>query len=327
MTTSLKPIAILGAGSWGTALALYLARRGQVVRLWSHESSEIEALLANRENRQFLPGHRFPDEIQPTSNLRQAILGVDDILIAIPSAGFRQTLILLKPVLHEKVRILCATKGIDAEKDQFLHEVINEILGERYPASVLSGPTFAREVAAGLPAAALIAGRDHTTVMALQQRFNSPIFHIEISDDVIGVEAGGVIKNVIAIATGMIDGLQLGANARAALMTRGFAEMMQIGTHLGGRPETFIGLSGLGDLILTALDDQSRNRRLGLALGRGASILEAEKQIGQAIEGKRNAQLIVELASRRKLEAPLSSMILNILQGKAEVRDLIAWLF
>lgn len=319
----LKPITILGAGSWGTALALTLARRGQTVRLWSVEIPEVAAMLAERTNSKYLPGLPFPDTIQPTANLAEAVKGIDDVLIAVPSVGYRETLIMLKALIDPHTRITCATKGLDADTGQLLSEVTEEIFGKSRPFAVLSGPSFAREVGAGLPAAVVIASEDQQLVNDLIQRFNSPIFRTYPSQDVIGVEIGGVTKNVIAIATGISDGMELGANARCALITRGLAEIMRLGAALGGKQETFIGLSGMGDLILTCTDNQSRNRRLGLSIGKGKDIQEAEREIGQVVEGKRNAELVVMLAEKYNIEMPICEMVWQILQGKTTAKDAV----
>lgn len=319
--SQLKPITILGAGSWGTALALNLARKGQTVRIWSYEISEVAAMLAERTNSQFMPGFPFPDTIQPTANLAEAVKGIDDVLIAVPSIGFRDTLIMLKDLITPHIRITCATKGLDADTGQLLNEVVEEILGTDRLFAVLSGPSFAREVAAGLPAAVVIASRHPDFVNDLMERFNSPIFRVYPSDDVKGVEVGGVVKNVIAIATGIADGMELGANARCALITRGLAEMMRLGMKLGGKTDTFIGLSGMGDLILTCTDNQSRNRRLGLALGKGNDIQKAEREIGQIVEGKRNAEIVAQLSERVGVDMPICQAVWQILQGKMTAKE------
>ncbi|OGT35484.1 MAG: glycerol-3-phosphate dehydrogenase [Gammaproteobacteria bacterium RIFCSPHIGHO2_12_FULL_37_14] len=311
-----KPITILGAGSWGTALALYLARRGQTVRIWSVEIPEVAEMLAERANNRYLPGFAFPDFIQPTANLAEAVKDIEDVIVAVPSIGFRETLIMLKSLIQSTIRITCATKGLDAETGQLLHEVAAEILGERHQFAVLSGPSFAREVAAGLPSAVVIASHDKTLLDDLTDRFNSQIFRIYPSNDIVGVEIGGVVKNVIAIAIGISDGMELGANARSAIITRGLNEIIRLGVALGGELETFIGLSGMGDLILTCTDNQSRNRRLGLLLGQGHDLQDAERQIGQVVEGKRNAELIALLAKRYQVNMPICEMVWEILQGK-----------
>lgn len=316
----LKPITILGAGSWGTAIALYLARRGQTVRLWSVEISEVAAMLAERANNRFLPGFSFPDTIQPTANLAEAIKGVDDVVVVIPSVGFRDTISMLKPLITPNIRLTCATKGLDADTGQLLNEVIEEILGKEQKYAVLSGPSFAREVAMGLPAAVVIASKHQEMLADLSKRFNSSIFRIYQSTDITGVELGGVVKNVIAIATGISDGMELGANARSALITRGLSEIIRLGLAMGGKLETFIGLSGMGDLILTCSDDQSRNRRLGLALGKGRDIEEATREIGQVVEGKRNAELVAKLAAQYDVEMPICDAVWQIMKGKISTK-------
>lgn len=320
---SLKPIAILGAGSWGTALALYLGRRGQTVQIWSIDESEISAMLKDKANNRYLPGHTLPDTIKPTANLADAVKNVEDILVVVPSVGFRNTMTMLKELISPQVRIICATKGIDSDTGQLLNEVVHEVLGTERKFAVLSGPSFAREVAAGLPAAVVIASHDAKMRTELTERFNSNIFRIYPSDDVKGVELGGVVKNVIAIATGISDGMELGANARSALITRGLAEITRLGVALGAKAETFVGLSGMGDLILTCTDDQSRNRRLGLAIGKGNNIQEAEKQIGQVVEGKRNAELVTELATEHGVDMPICSTVWDILQGKLSGKEAV----
>jgi glycerol-3-phosphate dehydrogenase (NAD(P)+) len=325
--SQLKPITILGAGSWGTAIALSLARRGQTVRIWSYDLAEITALLSDRTNNQFLPGFDFPDTIHPVANLSEAIEGVDDILIVVPSVGFRETLSMLNEVIRPKVRIICASKGLDADTGQLLNEVVEEVLGNSHPFAVLSGPTFAREVAAGLPSCVVIATRHKSFLKELTQRFDSPIFHVYPSDDIVGVEIGGAVKNVLAIATGICDGMQLGANARSALITRGLAEIICLGVKLGGKLETFIGLSGMGDLILTCTDDQSRNRRLGLAIGKSHDLETAERKIGQVVEGKRNAELVSLLAEHHGVNMPICETVWQILQGKVNAQEVFEKVF
>lgn len=319
----LKPITILGAGSWGTAIALYLARRGQTVRLWSVEISEVAAMLAERTNNRFLPGFNFPDTLQPTANLAEAVKGIDDILVVVPSVGFRDTISMLKPLITPTIRITCASKGLDSDTGQLLGEVVEEILGKEQPYAVLSGPSFAREVAMGLPAAVVIASKHENMLKELTERFNSAIFRIYTSHDVTGVELGGVVKNVIAIATGISDGMELGSNARSALITRGLSEIIRLGLAMGAKLETFIGLSGMGDLILTCSDNQSRNRRLGLALGKGRDIEEATREIGQVVEGKRNAELVAKLAEQYGVEMPICEMIWQIMKGKITTKEAV----
>lgn len=325
---SFQPIPILGAGSWGTALALHLARLGQEVRLWSHFEDEIRPMLASHSNERYLPGFDFPETLKPTLSLKDAISNKDntqlsDILIAVPSAGFRNTLLSLKPLLQGHERIVWATKGMDLETGQLLHEVALEILGKKYPLAILAGPSFAKEVAAGLPTAIVAASKNEDFARDLMHRFNSATFRVYCSSDITGVEIGGVVKNVLAIACGISDGMGFGANARSALITRGLAEMTRLGHAVGAKDKTFIGLTGLGDLVLTCTDDQSRNRRFGLALGKNKSPSDAEREIGQVIEGKRNAELLIQLAAQHQVEMPIVEMVWSILQAK--ITPLDAW--
>lgn len=322
-----NPIAILGAGSWGTALALSLARRDQSVRIWSIDKTEIDAMLRDKANERYLPGLSFPDTIHPTADITEAVRDVEDILVVVPSVGFRQTLSLLKAHIGKTARIICATKGIDTETGELLSEIANDILGSAHPFAVLSGPSFAREVGAGLPAAVMLASTSSSFLQDLMKRFNSPLFRTYPTNDVIGVEVGGIVKNVIAIATGICDGLALGANARSAIITFGLAEMTTLGLALGAQADTFTGLAGLGDLILTCSDNQSRNRRLGLGIGKGQTPADAEKDIGQVVEGKRNAELVVALAKRKGVTMPICETVWGILQNKIDPKEALSKLF
>lgn len=319
--STLKPIALLGAGSWGTALALNLARRGQLVKMWSFDPTEISALIADKMNKRFLPGFEFPSLIEPTADIKTALQDVEDVLVVVPSVGFRNTLKLLQPLIKPTTRVISASKGIDAESGHLLNDLVEEILGKEQPFAVLSGPTFAREVAQGLPAAVMIASQQQPVVTKLIERFDSPLLRAYPSTDIIGVEVGGVVKNVIAIATGISDGMALGANMRSALITLGLAEIARLGMSLGAKLETIMGLAGMGDLILTCSDDQSRNRRFGLAIGRGNNLEQAEREIGQAIEGKRNAELVTNLAQKMNVDMPICATVWQILQGKLDVQQ------
>jgi glycerol-3-phosphate dehydrogenase (NAD(P)+) len=316
----LQPIAILGAGSWGTALALYLARLGQEVRLWTQQESRVAMLRADQANNRYLPGYSFPATLSVTSDLQTALSGDCDVLVAVPSAGYQQLLAELQPLLPERARLISVTKGLDFATGDLLSTVAANTLG-KHAYAVLSGPSFAREVAAGLPTAVVIATQDAAFAADLTTRFNSPLLRVYLSTDIIGVEVGGAVKNVIAIATGIADGMGLGANARSALITRGLAEITRLGLALGGHYETFTGLAGVGDLVLTCTDDQSRNRRFGLALGRGKTPAEAELEIGQVIEGKRNAEIIAQLAQKLHVEMPITATVLPVLQGKMTIRE------
>jgi len=318
----MKPIAILGAGSWGTALALYLAHRGQEVRLWTYDDAHAAAMQAERENKRYLPGFIFPACLFPTSELSAVMAGDCDVLIAVPSAYFRETLLQLQPWFHAPRRIVWATKGLDKD-GRFLHESVQEVLGDQSIYAVLSGPSFAKEVAEGKPTAVVIASPDSRFVEDLMHRFHSPLFRIYPSDDVIGVEIGGITKNIFAIATGISDGMQLGANARSALITRGLAEMIRLGTAWGGKYETFMGLAGIGDLVLTATDSLSRNRRFGLAVGSGKTVHDAAKEIQQVIEGKENVFQVIQLAKKVKIEMPITEMVGKILEEKVTLQQAV----
>lgn len=312
---------ILGAGSWGTAIALHLSRLGHTVHLWTHDTEQIKSMQKERMNLHYMPDQRFPDSLQPVVDLKEAILGANDILIAVPSVAFRSLLTEVKPLLKPKVGVLWLTKGMDENTGQLLHEVAEDILGADHPFAVLSGPSFAAEVADGLPTAVVVASRDMAFAEKLSHEFNSNTLRVYFSRDVIGVEVGGVVKNVIAIATGISDGMGFGTNARCALITRGLAEMIRLGLALGGHYETFTGLTGLGDLVLTCTDNQSRNRRFGLLLGKGMSADDALRQIGQVVEGKRNAELVVHLAQKNGVEMPIAESVVNILQGKMTAKE------
>lgn len=311
---SQQPFAILGAGSWGTALALHLAKQGQTVRLWTHEPARASTMIAERANNRYLPNYPFPKSLHPTEQLADAVKNNCDILIAVPSVGFRDMLVALKPLITSSTRIAWATKGLDLISGELLHTVIQEVLGTEQAYAVLSGPSFAHEVAAGLPTAVVIASEDAVFAHDLMMRFNNPVFRVYLSTDIIGVEVGGIVKNVLAIAAGISDGMKLGANAKSALITRGLAEITRLGLALGGQYETFTGLTGLGDLVLTCTDNQSRNRRFGLALGSGKKTLAAVQEIGQVIEGQRNAELVVSLAQKLNVEMPITETVLKILQ-------------
>lgn len=310
------PLAILGAGSWGTALGLHLSRLGQIVHLWTFEKDHADIMQKERVNNRYLPQQPFPETLHPTADLSLALKSVTDVLIAVPSIGFRATLVQLKSVLPSSISIVLATKGLDETSGQLLHHVALEIIGVETPLAVLSGPSFAREVAAGLPTAVVIASENQKFAAYLLKRFTSDRFRVYLSADVKGVEIGGIVKNVLAIATGISDGMGFGANARCALITRGLAEMMRLGVALGGHIETLHGLAGLGDLILTCTDDQSRNRRFGLYLGQGKNPEAAEQAIGQVVEGKRNALSLIRLAEKNKIEMPIIEAVHQVLQGK-----------
>jgi glycerol-3-phosphate dehydrogenase (NAD(P)+) len=322
------PIAVLGAGSWGTALAILLARNGHAVRLWGHEPAVMAELKSRRRNVRFLPDAPFPDGLEPLGDLDAALADGADILIVVPSHAFREVLTRIAPQLGASRRLAWASKGLEMASCKLLNQVADEILPASLPRAVISGPTFAREVAAGLPTAATVASTDAATAEYFAARLHGNTFRAYTSCDVIGVELGGALKNVLAIAAGISDGLGFGANSRAALITRGLAEMIRLGEALGGRRETFMGLAGVGDLVLTATDDQSRNRRMGLALGRGQTREQAHQAIGQVVEGVDTAREIHKLGGQSGVDLPISEQVYQViykgLDPHAAVRALLA---
>jgi len=306
-------IALLGAGSWGTALAILAARNGCQVLLWGHNPDHIAALARDRENKQFLSGLAFPDNLQVTDNLADCAAFSDLLLVCVPSHGFKDILVKLKPYISDEVKIAWATKGFNPADGSLLHEVVADLYGTDTPAAILSGPTFAREVAADLPTAITIAANQPEFANQLSDMLHGERFRTYTSSDVIGVEVGGAVKNVLAIAAGIADGLGFGANTRAALITRGLTEVIRLGVQLGGKPDTFMGLAGLGDLLLTCTDNQSRNRRFGLALGLGKDRAEATAEIGQEIEGVFAARETYLLAQKHGIEMPITEQTYKVL--------------
>lgn len=319
----MEPILVVGAGSWGTALAILMARNHQPTYLWGRDPVHIATLRQDRQNRRYLPNVEFPEELQPVNNLSEALHLARDMLIAVPCQGVRALAETLASLGLKGIRIAWACKGIEAGTHKLIHEVIAEVLGPRVSTAIISGPTFAREVAAGLPAAVTIASRDPTFASNLVSRLHGGTFRAYHSDDLIGVEVAGAVKNVLAIATGVSDGLQFGANTRAALITRGLAEMLRLGTAVGGRPETFMGLAGLGDLVLTCTDNQSRNRRLGLVLSQGQGLDEAIAAIGPVVEGARAAFEVDFLAHQHHIAMPITEQVVRLLKGECRPQEAV----
>lgn len=313
---------MLGAGSWGTALAILLARNGLPVSLWGRDADKMAAMQRNRCNQQYLPETPFPENLQATADLHQALTGALDIMIVVPSQGFRET---LRGIIELESdaglpRICWATKGLEHKSVKLLHQVAIEELGTERDLAVLSGPTFAKEVAAGLPTALTVASENPVYAAELADLLHNDTFRAYTSDDVIGVQIGGAVKNVLAIAAGIADGMGLGANTRAALITRGLVEVQRLGVKLGGKPETFMGLTGLGDLLLTCTDNQSRNRRVGLALAQGKKLDEVLSELGQVAEGVYAAQEIHQLAQRHDVEMPIVEEVYRVIYEGVEPR-------
>ncbi|MDN7125586.1 NAD(P)H-dependent glycerol-3-phosphate dehydrogenase [Pseudidiomarina terrestris] len=309
-------VTVLGAGSYGTALALCFARKGNPICLWGRDAEQTSSMAEQRENKRYLPGIPLPDALTVTSDLAEAVADARNIVVVVPSSGFAQVLHDIKPLIRSDARVAWATKGLEPDTGRLLFEVAEEILGNEHALAVLSGPTFAMEMAKGLPTAISMSSTDPDFVHELSELLHcNRSFRVYTNDDFIGVQLGGVVKNVIAIGAGMADGIGFGANARTALITRGLAELTRLGLELGAKPETFTGMAGLGDLILTCTDNQSRNRRFGLALGQGKSVEQAMSDIGQAIEGYRNTKEVVMLARRHGVEMPICEQIYDVLYG------------
>ncbi len=321
-------ITVLGAGSWGTALAILLARNGWPTLLWGNEAPHMTLLQRERRNTQYLPDNPFPENLQLSASLDTAVTTAQVILLAIPSHALRSVLQQLAGLLKPGQRLAWATKGLESGSGKLPHQVVDEVLGTTIETAVVSGPTFAREVAAGLPTAVTVASASAAFAGQLAEMLHGETFRAYTSSDVSGVELGGAVKNVLAIAAGITDGLGFGANARAALITRGLAELMRLGVALGGRRDTFMGLAGLGDLLLTCTDNQSRNRRMGMALAQGLTIQQASDSIGQVVEGVQTAREVVALAQRNDVEMPICAQVYQVLyenlSPKAAVHALLA---
>lgn len=323
MEAAAPEIGVIGAGSWGTALAIQLGRAGQKPTLWGREPEVIKALTEERCNSVFLPDIALPDSVQIEADLEQLVRNHRDLLICVPSHAFRSTLETIRPYALPNVRVGWATKGFELNTGKLPHQVAHETLGLEVPLAVVSGPTFATEVAIGLPTAMTVAANNADYADELAWRFSADNFRAYTSTDMIGVEVGGAVKNVLAIATGMADGLGFGANSRVALITRGLAELTRLGVALGGSTDTFMGLSGMGDLVLTCTDNQSRNRRMGLGLAKGRSVDEMAGEIGQVVEGVKAAAAVHKVAQEWNVEMPICEQVYRLLYENISVQDAI----
>ncbi|MBX3661388.1 MAG: NAD(P)-dependent glycerol-3-phosphate dehydrogenase [Burkholderiales bacterium] len=314
-------IAVLGAGAWGTALAINLAGR-RAVSLWARDAEQLRAMAAARVNRRYLPDCAFPGGLAVEPDLSRAVEGSAYVVVAVTVSGLRATLRRLRE-LKVAVPVIWLCKGFERPDARLPHEVYAEEMGDRPPGAVLSGPSFAQEVAAGLPAALTLAAADAALAAAAAQALHGPALRVYSHDDVIGVEVGGAVKNVIAIAAGVCDGLGLGLNARAALITRGLAEMTRLGIALGGRAETFTGLAGIGDLLLTCTGDLSRNRRVGLALARGEAAASAQAGLGHVAEGVFTAGEVSRRAAALGVDMPITDAVCRVLAQPGSAADIV----
>ncbi len=319
-------LAVLGAGSWGTALAAQAARNDVATVLWGRDADAIGQMQVTRCNTRYLPGLSLPDTLEYSTDLAHTVSEADMVLIVVPSHAFSGTVAEIAPLLRPGVGVAWATKGFEPGSGRFLHEVAREAFGDGVPLAIVTGPSFAREVTAGLPTAVTAHSDDPDFARQVARTLHGPSFRVYTGSDMLGAELGGAMKNVLAVATGVADGMQLGLNARAGLITRGLNEMQQLNAALGGRPETLMGLAGLGDLVLTCTGDLSRNRRLGLALGQGQGVSDAVKAIGQVVESIQTADEVMRLANRHGLDLPISAQVQRVLHGDTTPEEGLRWL-
>ena len=309
-----KPrIAVLGAGSWGTALAILLARNGAPTTLWGRDPEAVAQMRATRCNRRYLPEATLPEALAVTDSIASALENTGLVLIVTPSHAFAEVMAAVARHKPAGAGVSWATKGFDPESGRFLHEVANEHLGGTTPLAVVTGPSFAKEVAVGLPTAVTVHSQDADFADSVAHALHAPAFRAYTGSDVIGAELGGAMKNVLAVATGVADGMKLGLNARAGLITRGLNEMLRLNQAIGGRAETIMGLAGVGDLVLTCTGDLSRNRRLGLALGRGIGLAQAVAEIGQVVESVQTVNQVMQLGRAHDVELPISAQVERVL--------------
>ncbi len=306
-------VGVLGAGSWGTALASLCARSGYATTLWGRNAQDVASMAATGRNLRYLPDIDLPATLAYSADLPGTVAGADLLLIVVPSHAFPE--LVAEAARHRRadVGVAWATKGFELGSGRFLHEVAQEALGPMVPLAVVTGPSFAREVTLGLPTAVTVHSESAAFAKQVADVLHGPSFRAYTGGDLLGAELGGAMKNVLAVATGIADGMNLGLNARAGLITRGLNEMLRLNAALGGKAETLMGLAGLGDLVLTCTGDLSRNRRLGLALGRGQSIAQAVAEIGQAVESIQTADEVMRLAERHAIELPISELVQRVL--------------
>lgn len=318
-----KPIGVIGAGSWGTALAILIARNGHEVRLWGRNTERMQQMQSERVNQRYLPDISFPDNLIATSDLQETVENAELLLMVIPSTAHRETLRKIKANIKPSTGVLLAGKGFEKDSFKLMHDVAKEELGEKRKIAVISGPTFAKEVAVGLPTATTVASDDPDFASELAELLHGETFRAYTSHDIIGVEIGGAVKNVLAIAAGIADGLQFGANTRAALITRGLVEIQRLGTALGADSKTFMGLAGLGDLVLTCTDNQSRNRRVGIGLAEGKSLEKIKEELGQVAEGVYAAKEVHKLALKLNIDMPIVEHVYRIIYKNEDPQEAV----
>jgi len=317
---AMREVAVLGAGGWGTALAIHIARLGTPVKLWGRNAVLIEQLRSEQSNQTYLAGVMFPPGVAPTPSLEEALANADCVVSAVPSHGTRELMRRAAPLMRADVTVVSATKGVERVTLSRMSEVIAQEVGQSRSIAVLSGPSFAAELARGAPTAVLVASDESGVAARVQKDFRSPYLRLYASDDVVGVEVGGAMKNVIAIAAGVVEGLGLGSNALAALMTRGLAEVSRLACAMGGRRDTLAGLSGIGDLILTCTGGLSRNRHVGIELGRGRALEEILAEMHTVAEGVTTTNVALELGRRHSVDMPIAAQMAAVLAGRTDPR-------
>lgn len=310
-------LTVIGAGSYGTSLAISTASKGLKVMLWTRREETAKIMQHDRVNQKYLPSIAFPETLTVSSDLNHCIDASKTVLVVVPSHTFADVLVSIKPYLTPEHRLAWATKGLDKDSGRLLSDIASQILSDKIPMAALSGPTFAMELAKGLPTAIAVAGTNSDFIKEFCELMHTKTFRIYESDDLVGLQLGGGIKNVIAIGAGLSDGLGYGANARTALITRGLAEMTRLGEALGSSQKAFMGLSGLGDLILTCTDNQSRNRRFGYYLGQGMSVEKALEKIEQVVEGYTMSKVVVDLCEKFNVQMPICQEVYKVIyEGK-----------
>ncbi len=307
------PVAVLGAGSWGTALAMLIARNGRTTYLWGHDSARMANMAHERENSRYLPGIPFPEHLHIREDLIELLTEVDRFLVVVPSHAFRGIIEVMKTGIADGATLAWATKGLEPGTGKLLGQVVYEELGDKVKRAAVSGPTFAKEVAINLPTALTVAADMEAVAEEVADWMRGERVRVYTSDDLSGVQLGGAIKNVIALSAGISDGLGFGANARAALITRGLAELTRLGVAMGGKVETFMGLTGTGDLVLTCTDDQSRNRRVGIGLGQGKKLSEILGELGQEAEGVATCRELYQLAKSLDVDMPITEQVYRVI--------------
>jgi glycerol-3-phosphate dehydrogenase (NAD(P)+) len=320
-------VAVIGAGSWGTALAGLLSAKGLNVTLWSRGAEVALLINEHHENRIYLPGVALPATLRATTEMATAVAGAELAVMVVPSHAMRETAELAAPFVQKNALVVSATKGIEDETSKTMFEVLVDVLGDRDRVGVISGPSFAAEVASGHPTVVVAAALDDAIAQRIQHAFASPNLRVYRSTDVIGVEIGGVVKNIMAICTGVAEGLGYGLNTRAAIITRGLAEIMRLAVALGARPETLAGLSGIGDLVLTCTGDLSRNRQLGLRIGRGEKVEDILRGMRMVAEGVRNTKAVKHLAARAGVEMPIVEVAYRVLYERMPPDQVLGELF